>query len=290
MVETLANPVHSSLARPVGRSRRARAFSLVELLVAVAIIALLIALLLPALSWARAAARTTSCESNQRQLILAWAMYANDYREYAMPLSSWSVGDVGGGEQVFWWGTHGTPTTPPDHSRGFLAPYVAGALSARSVYECAAQAWGTYRAQGPSATATSTYAYNGYYLTPARTPGWGEAIGHRPWRRTIDLVRPGELLVFADALLPTDPVRNSALLDPPWLFRSRGEWTRNPAPTTAFRHGSRAGFRCVAAIADASVRSLAAARDALVLAGESYEVGSVTPSNDPWYVPDWESW
>ncbi len=63
------------------RVRRQRAFTLIELLVVVAIIALLAALLLPALRGARARARTVGCTNNLRQLGLAYQMYFGDYSE-----------------------------------------------------------------------------------------------------------------------------------------------------------------------------------------------------------------
>lgn len=85
--------------------RRSSAFTLVELLVAIAIIGILISLLLPAVQAAREAARMTSCKNNIRQSGLALLTYEGTYR--TLP-SGWDA-DVPEGDPGWGWATEILP-------------------------------------------------------------------------------------------------------------------------------------------------------------------------------------
>lgn len=75
-----------SLVPSVRRSApQSRGFTLIELLVVIAIIALLVSILLPALSAARESARSMLCLANLRQVGLYAALYSQDSRDYLLP-------------------------------------------------------------------------------------------------------------------------------------------------------------------------------------------------------------
>ena len=70
------------------------AFTLIELLVVIAIIAILAALLLPALNRSKLTALGAQCTSNHRQLVLAWSMYCHDNEDRIPILENWVAGDM----------------------------------------------------------------------------------------------------------------------------------------------------------------------------------------------------
>ena len=73
-------PLSPNLPRRPAIASARRAFTLVELLVVIGVIALLIGILLPVLGKAREQARAVKCASNVRQIYHALAMYANEHR------------------------------------------------------------------------------------------------------------------------------------------------------------------------------------------------------------------
>src|SRR5947209_1203126 len=74
--------------RRISNGRRRMAFTLVELLIVIGIIALLAALLLPALSAAKETGRRVRCQSNLRQIGFGMSMYVHDYGAYPFLFST----------------------------------------------------------------------------------------------------------------------------------------------------------------------------------------------------------
>jgi prepilin-type N-terminal cleavage/methylation domain-containing protein len=181
-----------------------RAFTLIDLLVVIAIIAILAALLLPALARAKDEARQAQCLSNKKQVHVAWQMYADDFQTVMLLNAPLNVLDKPGltwidgqGED---WGNLTDNTNLADYTTFLLAPYLVNQVA---VYKCPGDTIPS--ANGDRIRSISMNSQMGWQYLALADPDLNFSAPLRIYIKTTDLTcpLPSMAFIFADETMFT---------------------------------------------------------------------------------------
>jgi prepilin-type N-terminal cleavage/methylation domain-containing protein len=178
-------------------------FTLIELLTVIAIIAVLAAILLPALSQARARAQAMICLNNTRQLVLAWHIYAGDNNE-SLPYNLGMVGtsfrtDLNWVNNVMTWDLSSDNTNLATLTKASLGSFVSGNTS---VYRCPSdQAMSSVQKAAGWTARIRSYSMNAMVGNAGNFTANGYNInnpGYVQFFKTPQIPQPSEIFVFLD--------------------------------------------------------------------------------------------
>ncbi len=223
--------VSQPAVRPFGGKRGG--FTLIELLVVIAIIGILAGMLLPALAGAKAKAQASICTSNNKQLQLAWTLYAADFNDAMVrndnPTSSLS--DTNATWCAGWMqSADGTDTNNLAFMHGLLGRYAA----APGIFKCPTD---KFKYPGKSQPYVRSVTLN-IFLN--RTAGPVNSPGYPAYRKTTDVGKPTDIFAFVheDIMSIEDCIYRLDIQTPlAPVFENKPAAVHNGGTTMAFLDG-----------------------------------------------------
>lgn len=215
------------------RPRGTWAFTLIEVLVVVGIVATLVSVLVPKLSVARAQAKAVVCRSNMRQVLLANAYYAVDNRGVYCPGASDFLSNLDR-----WHGRRDNASQSFDSTRGPLVPYLGSDGAIRQcptfpVDRIATNTGGFERGNGG-------YGYNNDFIGVQLTeyPSGAYVVSDDQAGALRDRIRrPAETIMFTDAAFAADGLIEYSFAESRFHPRYPGY---REVPSIHFRHAGQA--------------------------------------------------